>query len=215
MKEISTEQNLNFNKIETEHTKKKINFAKTNTKFIGKIIEQYKIIDSTQLEIHRRIEQNNIENGLVIIADKQTNGKGTHGRIWHTDEENNIAFSFYIETNCVYQKLEGITVEIAKTILKVFKKIYHIDLQIKEPNDIVYNKKKIGGILTETKIFKDKVKYMVIGIGINTNKQEFSEDIKEIATSIKNEFNINVDNMLIINEFCKEFEELLLKKVYR
>ena len=183
------------------------------TKYIGNKFEHYKIIDSTQLEIHRRIEQNNIENGLVIMADKQTNGKGTHGRIWHTDEGNNIAFSLYVETNCVYQKLDGITIEIAKTILNVFKKVYHIDLQIKEPNDIVYNRKKIGGILTEAKVLKDKVKYLVIGIGINTNKQEFSEDIKEIATSIKKEFNINVDNILIIEEFCKEFEELLLKIV--
>ena len=183
------------------------------TKYIGNKFEHYKIIDSTQLEIHRRIEQNNIENGLVIMADKQTNGKGTHGRIWHTDEENNIAFSFFIETNCVCSKLEGITIEIAETILDVFKKQYNINLQIKKPNDIVYNNKKIGGILTETKILKDKIKYMVIGIGINTNKERFPEDIKEIATSIEKEFNINVDNMLIIKEFCKQFEEKLLLKL--
>ncbi len=213
MEEISTKQNLNSNKIEKEVTKKEINSIKINTKFIGKSIEQYKIIDSTQLEIHRRIKQKNIENGLIIMSERQTKGKGTHGRIWHTDEGNNIAFSLYVETNCVYQKLDGITIEIAKTILNVFKKVYHIDLQIKEPNDIVYNRKKIGGILTEAKVLKDKVKYLVIGIGINTNKQEFSEDIKEIATSIKKEFNINVDNILIIEEFCKEFEELLLKIV--
>lgn len=213
MEEINTKQNLSFNKMETEFIKKEINSIRINTKFIGKIIEKYKIIDSTQLEIHRRIEKKNIENGLIIMSERQTKGKGTHGRIWHTDEENNIAFSLYVETNCAYQKLDGITIEIAKTILNVFKKVYHIDLQIKEPNDIIYNMKKIGGILTETKVLKDKVKYMVIGIGINTNKQEFSEDIKEIATSIKKEFNINVDNMLIIKEFCEEFEKLLLKMI--
>ena len=169
---------------------------------IGNKIEHYKIIDSTQLEIHRRIEQNNIENGLIIIADKQTNGKGTHGRIWHTDEDNNIAFSLYIETDCKYQKLDGITIEIAKIILRVFKNLYQINLQIKEPNDIVYNGKKIGGILTESKILKDKVKYLVIGIGINTNKQQFPEDIKNIATSIKKEFNIIVKLFFMRNVCC-------------
>ena len=179
---------------------------------IGNKIEHYKEIDSTQLEIHRRIEQNNIENGLIIIADKQTNGKGTHGRIWHTDEDNNIAFSLYIETDCKYPKLDGITIEISKIILRVFKNLYQINLQIKEPNDIIYNGKKIGGILTESKILKDKVKYLVIGIGINTNKQQFPEDIKNIATSIKKEFNINIDNMLIIKQFCKEFEKHLISK---
>ena len=55
----------------------------------------YRKIDSTQLEIWRRIEANKIDNKTVVIADIQTNGKGTHGRKWHTDEVNNIAFSFF------------------------------------------------------------------------------------------------------------------------
>ena len=56
----------------------------------------YHKIDSTQLEIWRRIEENKIDNKTVVIADIQTNGKGTHGRKWYTDEVNNIAFSFFL-----------------------------------------------------------------------------------------------------------------------
>lgn len=89
---------------------------------------------------------------------------GTHGRKWHTDEKNNIAFSFFIETNCEIDKLEGITTEIAETIVELFRKLYHISLDIKFPNDIVYKGKKLGGILTETKLNRKIVKYMVIGI---------------------------------------------------
>ena len=63
-----------------------------NTKFLGKSFEHYEIIDSTQAEVWRRIEKNNVKNGNLIIADIQTNGIGTHGRIWKTDEKNNIAF---------------------------------------------------------------------------------------------------------------------------
>ncbi len=89
---------------------------------------------------------------------------GTHGRKWHTDQKNNIAFSFLIEANCEIEKLEGITLEIAETIVEVLKKLYSISLEIKFPNDIVYQEKKIGGILTETKLQGNMVKYMVVGI---------------------------------------------------
>lgn len=184
-----------------------------NTKYLGKNYMHYKIIDSTQLEIWRRIEKNNIKNGTVIRADIQTKGKGTHGRIWHTDEENNIAFSFFIEANCNINKLNGITFEIAQTIIEVLKKIYNIELLIQLPNDIIYNGKKIGGILTETKLQGEKVKYIVIGIGINTSQKEFSEDLKDIATSIINEFKIKVDVEKFISEFCNLFEKKIIKRL--
>ncbi len=89
---------------------------------------------------------------------------GTHGKKWYTNVGNNIAFSFAIEANCNIQKLNGITLEIAQTILEVFRKLYQIPLEIKFPNDIVYKGKKLGGILTETKLNGELVKYVVIGI---------------------------------------------------
>ena len=136
---------------------------------------------------------------------------GTHNKKWYTDEKDNIAFSFYIETNCNIEKLNGITIEIAKTILKVFKNLYDIDLQIKEPNDIVYQGKKIAGILSQSKSIEDTLKYLVIGIGINTNQENFNEEISQIATSIKNEFNIEVDNTKVISSFCNLFENKIIE----
>ena len=138
---------------------------------------------------------------------------GTHGRIWHTDERNNIAFSFYIKSNCDISRLNGMTTEVAETILEVLKKTYNINLKIKKPNDIIYNNKKIGGILCETKIVGEKVKAIVIGIGINTNKKDFPEDIKQIASSILNEFNIIIDNKKVIEEFCNIFENRIIRRI--
>ena len=57
------------------------------------------------------------------------------------------------------------------------------------------------------------VSYMVVGIGINTNQQKFKNEICEIATSIKNEFNIEVDNKKVITQFCNEWENKLIKRV--
>ena len=173
----------------------------------------YHKIDSTQLEIWRRIEENKIENKTVVIADIQTNGKGTHGRKWHTDEVNNIAFSFFRQINCEIDKLEGLTTEMAQIILDIFKELYQVNLQIKLPNDIFYNGKKVGGILSETKVSGNIVKYIVVGIGINTCQTEFDAEIKEIATSIKNEFGIDVDRMKIIEEFCNRFEKRISERI--
>lgn len=140
---------------------------------------------------------------------------GTHGRKWYTEEQDNIAFSFVIKSNCKIENLKGMTLEIAQVMIQTFLKIYNIKLQIKSPNDIVYNGKKIGGILTETKINGEIVKYVVIGIGINTNQEKFNNEIKNIATSIKKEFDIKVDSKKIITEFCNEFEEKIIKRIGR
>lgn len=183
------------------------------TNFLGRNSIYYKEIDSTQSEIWRLIENKMALNGTLVFADIQTKGKGTHGRIWHTDEKNNIAFSFYIQMDCNIEKLDGITLEIANIIVDIFKTQYKIDLEIKKPNDIVFNNKKIGGILTETKVISGNVKHLVVGIGINTEKENFSEDIKDIATSIKKEFNVDIDIKAFIAEFCNRFENEIIKRM--
>lgn len=116
------------------------------TSFLGRDLLYFKSIDSTQKEMYRRINENKIKNRTVIWADIQTEGIGTHGKKWYTDEENNIAFSFFVEMNCNLENLNGITLEIVETVLKIFANKYNITLQIKEPNDIYYNGKKLGGI---------------------------------------------------------------------
>lgn len=174
---------------------------------------QYNKIDSTQNEIWRLVENNQIKDNTIVIANIQTEGRGTHGRIWHTDEPNNIAFSFYIETNCNIKKLEGITIDIAKIIVEIFKEDYDINLDIKQPNDLIINGKKVGGILTESKIQKENVKFLVVGIGINTSKTVFTEDIKDIATSINIEFNKKIDTVKFIEKFYSKFKETLKGRI--
>lgn len=183
------------------------------TNFLGRNIFYYKTIDSTQKEIWRRVDDDKIESGTLIFADIQTGGIGTHGRIWHTDEKNNIAFSFYLKLNCDIITLSGLTKKIAEIIIRIFKDKYRINLQIKEPNDIYYNGKKLGGILSETRLIANKVKHLVIGIGINTNKEYFPEDIEGKATSIIKEFGVTVNTKEFIEEFCNRFEIEIMKRV--
>lgn len=167
----------------------------------------YKEIDSTQTEVWRRIKNKSIQNGTIIVAEKQTNGIGTHARTWYTDEENNIAFSMYFSPKCNIDKFKGLTVDIAKIIVEIFEKNYKIQMKIKYPNDIYCNGKKVGGILTQTSIKGEIAIDLVIGIGINTNKRKFNDEIVNIATSIKKEFDITIDNNLIIKQICEQIEK--------
>lgn len=183
-----------------------------NTKFIGRNNYYYEQIDSTQDEIWRLYEKN-APNGTLVMASVQTKGQGTKGRTWYTDEENNVAFSFLVKLDCNIKTLEGLTLEIAEIIVNIFKDIYNIEIFIKEPNDIVYKNKKIGGILTQTKVNGENVKALVIGIGINTSKTKFNKEIINIATSIKKEFNIDVNVEKFIEEFCIRFEETILERI--
>ena len=73
--------------------------------------------------------------------------------------------------------------------------------------------KKIGGILTESKTISNITKYLVIGIGINTNKMSFNDDIKDLATSIKKEYGIEINKEEIISEFCNRFEKNLKERI--
>lgn len=180
-----------------------------STKVIGRNVVYYNEIDSTQLEAWRA---KNLPNGSIIVTDRQTAGKGTHGRTWQKECERDIAFSLKIDLNCDVNKLENITIDIAKIIVDEFNDLYNVKLDIKIPNDLIINGRKVGGILTETKINGNITKEMVIGIGINLYKQEFTEELQDIATSIENEENVKIDRLKIIAEFCNRFEKLLLDK---
>lgn len=177
------------------------------TKFIGQKCFYYEQIDSTQKEIWRRIANNKIDNGTIIIAKNQSLAIGTHGRTWYTEKSNNIAFSMVLFPNCNIDLLNNLTFEIAEILVNIFKSLYEIKLDIKLPNDLMIKGKKVGGILTETKLQGNNVKVLVIGIGINTNEKEISDEIKDISTSIRNEFSIEIDNSKVIGEFCNILEK--------
>ena len=189
---------------------KKIELDGLVSKVIGKEIYYYDEIDSTQKELWRRIEKNNeLKNGTIILSDVQTAGIGTHGRNWYTSQKGNIAFSVVIFPDCIADKLKNITKEIAKFFVDIFYDFYKIKIEIKPPNDLIINKRKVGGILTETKLSGENVKILVIGVGINITKKDFEEDIKYSASSIYKEYKIKVNNDLIISEFCNRFERFL------
>lgn len=181
------------------------------TKIIGKNIIFFKKIESTQIEA-KKLAENGTENGSIVIADNQINGIGTHGKRWYSEEKNNISFTLILYPICDLKKLDNITIDIAKCMVDTIIEISGEKLDIKEPNDIMISGKKVGGILTQIKTYGKKIKYLLIGIGINVNSVKFPSNLRDIATSLKIEFKKEISREEIISKFCNRFEKYCIDK---
>ncbi len=182
----------------------KIKNAKT--KYIGKEIEYFKEISSTHIYA-KEIALQEKHSGKIIIAETQTNGIGTKGRTWYTGESKNIAMTIILKPQCKISRLEGLTVKIAECMQKAIYDAYEISLQIKKPNDLTLNGKKVCGILTEINTISEKINYLLISLGINVNEEIFSKETKNLATSLKKEFGKDFSREDIIKKFIEILEK--------
>ena len=181
------------------------------SKIIGKNRIYFNEINSTQLKA-KEFAEKKVENGTLVITDNQTNGMGTHDRKWYTSKAKNLTFTLIVYPKCSIEKLNTLTIDIAKIITNAIYMLYNYKLEIKKPNDIVYNGKKMGGILTQITSNGNRIKYLLIGIGFNINQIEFNEELKYIATSMKKEFKKEFSREKILNEILYEFEKYALEK---
>ncbi len=156
------------------------------TRKIGKKIEFYEEINSTHTYAKENID--NLNDGTVILADKQTAGKGTKGRKWYTGAGLNIAMTIILKPNCDLDKISTLTVDTAEIVRKTIKELYNYELTIKKPNDLMLNGKKISGILTESNSIGNKLNYIILSMGFNVNEDNFDEETSDIATSLKREY---------------------------
>lgn len=197
----------------------KIKKAKTNK--IGKQIEYFEQIDSTHKYAQRIVEkEKNRENdGKVIIAELQTEGIGTKGRQWYTGKGKNIAMTIILNTDKKAKELKDLPIDIAKAIQKAIFDLYGYSLEIKPPNDLMLNNKKICGILTQINTLGEEIQYILISFGFNVNEDYFNSknidesreeqlDLKQIATSLKLDFNKEFNREEIITKILENIEKI-------
>ncbi|WP_078553302.1 biotin--[acetyl-CoA-carboxylase] ligase [Bacillus alkalicellulosilyticus] len=179
------------------------------TKAIGQEISYYKTTSSTQ-EIAHRLAQEGAVEGHVVIADEQTKGKGRMGREWHSPHGSSISLSIILRPKIPPQKAPQLTLLAAVSVVRGIKQTTGIDCDIKWPNDLLINGKKVVGILTEMQSEPDYIHSVIIGIGINVNHQEkhFSPDIKEIATSLAIEKKEEISRATLLRHIFSELEIL-------
>lgn len=151
---------------------------KANTTYIGKEIIYKEEMESTQ-ELAKEISKEDTKNGTIVITDNQTKGKGTKDRKWFVSKGKNITMTIILKPNITVEKLEGFTLKIAECIKEAIKELYNYNLYIKKPNDLLLNNKKICGILTQTASVGNNIKYILIGIGFDTNEEIFNEELRK------------------------------------
>ena len=184
----------------------------SQTKIIGKTIEYHEQITSTHTYA-KEIAKNKNNNGKIIITDMQTQGIGTKGRTWYTGKAKNIAMTIILKPKCEISKLQNLTKTIAICMKQAIFKLYNYELTIKEPNDLLLNKKKICGILTEINTSANNINYLLISLGFNVNEEQFSQETSNTATSLKKEYQKEFEREEIISRFIEILENNISEKI--
>jgi BirA family biotin operon repressor/biotin-[acetyl-CoA-carboxylase] ligase len=169
-----------------------------------KILE-FEKLESTQKKAKEIAKE--AEPWTVVVAKEQTGGYGRKGNFWYSPK-GGLYFSVILPRRKI-ENLQILTILTAFCVAKILNDEFEVKPLIKWPNDVLLNGKKICGILTENIIFGKEIKSSIIGIGLNTNIEDFPEDLKKVATSIKIELNKKVENNEILKKILNELRQIL------
>ena len=184
--------------------------ANLKTSTIGKYIEYYTRLESTNNEAWECIKEGE-KSGTIIITDNQISGKGRNGNEWKSTSGKSLTFSFiYKPEQIPIERIGLLSILAGISINKGLKKL-NIDSELKWPNDILLNKKKIGGVLCETKLNNNIIEWVIIGIGINVNESadDFDSNLSKKASSLFIESGQNIQRERVIAEILNNMELLL------
>ena len=143
----------------------------------------YAETDSTNNRIRQLVEEGAPE-GTLAVSDVQTGGKGRRGRTWQTPAGVAIAMSFGLKPSYSPTKASMITLVAALACTRAVEELTGENPKIKWPNDLVLNRKKITGILTEMILEQDYIQQIIVGIGFNVHHDFFPEELADKATSL-------------------------------
>ena len=183
------------------------------TMVMGKRVYYFEEIDSTQ-NFAQKIASDNREDGTIVIAERQTAGKGRLDRKW-TSPKGGIWFALIIHPKFEVSRSTLVPIAGAVALSKSIKSILGIETSVKWPNDITVNGKKIAGMLVDASFQANNIEYLILGIGIN-----FDIDEKKLGKKLKSspnfygvsslrERNDKTPPKLLLKEFLLQFEKIL------
>lgn len=173
------------------------------TKLIGKRILSFDEIDSTNDTAYRLAGQGAIE-GTCVFAEFQKKGRGRLGRSWLAPKGENLLFSIVLRPVLTPAETAKITLTAAVSVVKAIATITGKTLGIKWPNDVYAGDRKVCGILTEMSAEADRVKFAVVGIGVNVNADR--RELPDTATSLKAVAKAPVSRMALARKILEQFE---------
>jgi len=181
-----------------------------STDYIGQKIFYFPELESTNIiaKVKASPRAEGINEGTIIIAERQSAGKGRLGRRWFSPL-GGIWLSIILYPQLSPSYIPRITLMTAVAIVKAIERCAQIKAQIKWPNDILINEKKVCGILTEMSAELDMINWVVVGIGINVNvdHREFPEDIQEKIISLQEFLGKEISRVRLAQILLEEFEK--------
>ena len=153
-----------------------------STSYIGREIEYFPYTNSTNEDVWEFLEKK-VSPGFMVITDNQKKGKGRRGNSWISDPGKSLTFSILLKLSIPQEEIGFLPLISGVSIVEGINSFTKLNSNIKWPNDILINNKKVGGVLCEHKIIKN-IHNIVLGIGINVNELEINEKISSIATSL-------------------------------
>ena len=172
-------------------------------------------IDSTNRYLKEKAEQENWEEGTVVLAENQTAGRGQQGNSWESEIGKNLTFSLLICPNFLpiqqhFLLSKIVALAVRESILEMDASLFVSDLCVKWPNDIYYQNRKIAGILIENEMMNDKITRTVMGIGINVNQEKFKSNAPN-PVSLRQIIQKETDLNRLLDCFLQQFQSLYQK----
>lgn len=179
------------------------------TRRLGRTIYHYPTIGSTNQEA-KRLAADGAPEGTLIIAEQQTCGRGRMSRPWFSPGTGGIWFSLILRPGCPPAEAAKFTFMGAVAVAYAVRAVTGLAVEIKWPNDIHFQGRKLAGILTELNAEMDAINFIVMGIGINVNIDinAFPADLQETATSLQREISQTVSRHSLLRNILQQFEVL-------
>jgi BirA family biotin operon repressor/biotin-[acetyl-CoA-carboxylase] ligase len=175
-------------------------------KIIGKEIIFFDSIPSTNDKAFEIAMERENPEGLLVVADKQTRGRGRLGRNWISPAGVNLYFTVIVQPPFSPEEASIISLAAPVAVVTAIRKYTGLPAQIKWPNDILIKDKKAGGILLEMKSMRNRTHLVAVGIGINVNMpvDALPSEIRTLSTSLKTETGAPVNRVALLKEILNE-----------
>lgn len=176
-----------------------------STKVFGKEVYFFETIDSTNA-FSKSLSQEKGPHGTVVVADEQTAGRGRLQRNWSSVKGENLLFSLILYPDLDNEKISLLPFAGALAVTDAIDSVTGLSATCKWPNDVLINGKKVCGMLLESSIENSSPRKVILGIGVNVNQTEFTDELKYKATSLKIECGIDVDRNRLLQAILEELE---------
>lgn len=191
---------------------------------LGACLDCHDRLDSTNNRA-RQLAERGYPEGTLVTAETQTAGKGRRGRVWVSPPGTGLWFSLILRPAAPAARAPVLTLAAALSVAEAAEEVCGLAAGIKWPNDIVISGRKVCGILTEMRAEADRVRYVIVGIGVNVNTADFPEEIRATATSLYLESGARVDRGRLLAAvmermehwyglFLRTFDMTLLREAY-